>query len=199
MWFPSTVYLYIMLPSSDLQTKIIQFLHVLFLSCKESFEKFKWIDIYTKHAGKSIPHSSNSERKDYFLKAQRNIHCYPASDAFSRMNYCQSTVVTTYLCCCLIVRFNVKTMLIQPEETLVKLYYFQLQQPEFLAVNKIITPRHFFTPWDWMLSSRGKEHSPMLFSLAMKFSQLLSWIITSGITNNIRRMLNAPHCSSKYC
>ena len=143
MWFPSTVYLHNMLPSSDLQTKIIQFLHVLFLSCKESFEKFKWIDIYTKHAGKSIPHSSNSERKDYFLKAQRYIHCYPASDAFSRMNYCQITVVTTYLCCCLIVRFNVKTMLIQPEETLVKFYYFQLQQPEFLAVNKIITPRHF--------------------------------------------------------
>ena len=138
------MYIIIMLPSSHLQTKI-QFLHVVFLSCKESYEKFKWIDIYTKHAGKSIPHSSNSERKDYFLTAQRNIHCYPASDT-SRMNYRQSTVVTTYLCCCLMVRFNGKIMLIQPEETLVKFYYFKLQQPEFLAINKIIIPRHFFYP-----------------------------------------------------
>ena len=53
------------------------------------------------------------------------------------MNYRQSTVVTTYLCCCLMVRFNGKIMLIQPEETLVKLYYIPLQQPEFTAANTI--------------------------------------------------------------
>ena len=62
------------------------------------------------------------------------------------MNYCQSTVVTSYLCCCLIVRVNVKIMLIQSEETLVKFYCFKLQHPEFPAANKIITLRHFFYP-----------------------------------------------------
>ena len=84
----------------------IQVNRYLYETCKE---------IYIFH--------TNSERKDYFVKAQRNIHCYPAY-TFSRMNYCQlSTVVTTYLCCCLnnkrMVILNVKIMIIQPEETLV--------------------------------------------------------------------------------
>ena len=44
------------------------------------------------------------------------------------------------------VLFNVKIMLIQSEETLVKFYCFKLQHPEFPAANKIITLGHFFYP-----------------------------------------------------
>lgn len=119
--------------------------------------------IFIRNMQGNILHSSNSERKDYFVKAQRNIHCHPAyTAAFSRMNYCQSTALPA--CCCL---REGKTwcLLIQPEETLVKLYYFPLQQPQFAAANTIITP------WEQMLSSSRKDYSPMILnSLAVKLS-----------------------------
>ena len=37
--------------------------------CTESYEKFKSIYIFTKHAGKYIPHSSNSEKKRLLCKS----------------------------------------------------------------------------------------------------------------------------------
>ena len=58
----------------------------------------------------------------------------------TRPRYCRSTVVTAYLSCLSskgMVGFNGKIVLIQPEETLVKLYYIPLQQPEFTAANTI--------------------------------------------------------------
>ena len=61
------------------------------------------------------------------------------------------------------VRFNVKTMLIQPEETLVKFYYFQLQQPEFLAVNKIIIP------WKGTLANAIFPYNEKLATLVMDY------------------------------
>ena len=103
---------------------------------------------------------------------------------FARMKCCQDTVVITYLCCCLNGSCNVKIMLSQPEETVVKYYYFPLQQAEFPAANTVITISNRFCA----LSANVEETLIKLFSS----------IISSGIAHNIRRMLNAPQCSLRH-
>ena len=78
-------------------------------------------------------------RKRLFCKStEKNIHCYTGIlHVFTNEVLPKHCIATTYLSCCLhnkpgMAKLNGKIMLIQPEETLVKLYQFPLQQPEFV-------------------------------------------------------------------
>ena len=77
----------------------------VFLTCKEQSREVQ----ATRHLYETRREIYSTQlklrKKTLFCKStEKYVHCYPAyTAAFSRMNYCRSTVVTTYLSC-LVVR-----------------------------------------------------------------------------------------------
>ena len=83
----------------------------VFLTCEEQSRE----DQATRHLYETRRGIYSTQlklrKKTLFCKStEKYVHCYPAyTAAFSRMNYCRSTVVTTYLSCLSskgMVRFN---------------------------------------------------------------------------------------------